>query len=218
MAYFDESGAVHSNGKRPTAKRRVRVQVSGTRLGDLTTSIQKLATQYGIPQPTSTTTAPTSTFSPTPAPTPVPLYIAPTAPAPAPAPTPAPTPAPAPTYTAPTGATTGQGTNESGAGVPEVIAATAPILAPIAPAAAAAAAVAPAVAQAAQQEPMTQVRFTQSDSPFDALLLPEVYNEDGTAATPKAKAVSLVEQLKNLPTPAKIGAAVLLYLLFSGRK
>lgn len=66
----------------------------------------------------------------------------------------------------------------------------------------------------------TTIRF-DSSVPLtmpDASGGPEIYNEDGTPVTPAAQAAAstLSEKLKKLPTAAKIGGAVLAYLLLHG--
>ena len=47
--------------------------------------------------------------------------------------------------------------------------------------------------------------------------MPEVYNEDGTPVTTSAKAATIADKIKALPAPAKVGGAVLLYLLLARR-
>lgn len=206
MAYFSEP--VSNTGKQRRAAianaARVRVQNGGTTLGALWT----IPDQFK-PAPTTTTTAPA------PAPAPAPVYTAPAPLAPAPAPVTPTTysqplaPAPSPVERIPQGS----GSGEPTAG--QIATAAAGVLAPVSPVAAAAAAVAPAVAQALQAPDTTAIRFTTADIAPDGLL-PEVYDADGTPVTPKAKAASFVDTLKNLPTPAKVGGAVLLFVLFSG--
>jgi hypothetical protein len=204
----------------PKGRRAVRGGVVKVRVSDslgatnpyLTAINAKYGTSIGV-------TAPAPTYSPTvsaPLPTPT---------APAPIPTvrtfsPAVAPTPTPTYAPPPPSSTPY--NEPVQPPPNVVdtaagaaQAAAPIITAAAgPAAGAAAAMAPAFANAFNAPSTTKVQF---DDSMPDLSLPAVFNPDGTPATPAAAATTLADKIKALPTAAKIGGAVLLYLFFSRR-
>lgn len=90
--------------------------------------------------------------------------------------------------------------------VTDTATAAAPIVGAISPTAGVATAMLPVLTQAANAEPTTPLRFDDA----------EVYNADGSPVTKKAQTFSFLDSLKKLPPAAKIGGAVVLFLLLSG--
>ena len=193
----------------PVAVRRVRFRVSDRdALGYITPSaIQSLVakvTTQPAPPPTSTgasiyTTTPT-TGSLGPAPAPIqPPTTAPIAPPPPPSAPPPPSGPMIETYAPPPSSPSSSPDTPSSGGTsfsPETPSGLTP-----------------------PSGPSTSVRFTDGSSggafiPDE----PEVYNADGSPVTQTAKAASFADTLKNLPTAAKLGGAVLLFVLLSGGK
>lgn len=223
--YFTGNDGGARTQRRPSRATKVRVENGGTFLGVLSPFGVTAGSILNLqPKTTTTPTAPvTSPYVVTPAailPPPPPPPPPPSAIAPSPTPTPTPFSPPPPTFT-PVTSPPSEPSSDPVTQAAQTAAATAPILAPISPVAGAVAALAPVVAQAAQQDPTTQIRFTDDTSGggggLPDLSLPAVYNPDGTPATPAAQAQTIADKLKNLPTAAKVGGAVLLYFLFARR-
>lgn len=233
MGFYQEPVIAPARVRRSGIKIRVRNHDSlGDALGSGMASITSLIASRGIqvaPSPSApVNTSPVSTsapllpsapssFSPVqPAPTPIdPLTSAPSSSTPV---------APGGVFQAPQGVNRFSPTGGSDPVTQTVSQAAqaaqtvSPIIGAVAgPAAGAAAAIAPAFSQAyASSGDSTQVRFDTSDSGSD-LSLPEVYNADGTPVTTSAKAATLADKIKALPTAAKLGGVVALYVLFSRR-
>lgn len=192
----------------PVAARRVRFRVSDRdALGYITPSaIQSLVakvTTQPAPPPTSTTasiyTTPTTTGSLGPAPAPIqPPTSAPIAPPPPSAPTPPSGPM-IETYAPPPSSPSSPSSPDvpsSGAPSPEAPGGLTP-----------------------PSGPSTSVRFTDGSSGGAFIPdAPEVYNADGSPVTTTAKAATFADTLKNLPTAAKLGGVVLLFVLLNGGK
>lgn len=194
---------------------------------------QKFGTSIGVtssPSPAPSTFSPVSAAPLPSAPVSAPLIVrtltptsatTPPTTAPAPPPPPPDTSNPfAPTPPAPSSPPSTPDTSGGGGGAvdtaAQAAAAAAPFVGAIAgPAAGAMAAAAPAFSQAFNAPDTVPISFDTS--------MPEVYNADGTPATPaaaaaKAKAApTLVDKFNALPPAAKIGAAVAVYLLFARR-
>lgn len=206
------------NGTRPT---RIRVENGGTNLGAITTAAITAPTPTPIPTSSPTVAAAPAIVVPTAMPTSGPIVVggSPTSALPNyPGTTTGFAVPSTPTDTAPRSFTPPSSptisttpTPGTAPSLPDVAAAAAPFFAPISPVAGAAAAFIPAVANAASSGVTVPVRF---DDDSDA----EIYNADGTPVTPKAKTATFLETIKALPPAAKLGGAVVLYLLFSRRR
>lgn len=203
MGYVIENGNGNGHERRTASASGRPVRIRGA----LGASIYDLIAQR-TPYVAPTTTTPTTTTSPTPTTS----YTAPTtytqdtsltiaAPAPAPAPTPTPTPLPIerepqgtqtpppPPVTEPTTVTPGEPTPTYQ----------------------------PPPDSLPPGDPGQKIRFDDASflpSFTEMTEGPELYNADGTPVTPKARVMSIADTIANLPTPAKIGGAVLLYLVF----
>lgn len=224
MAYF--IGARGALPPRFAQGVKLRVDNGGTYLGSLYSFIQSRYPGYTAPKTTTapTMTTPTAGFTapfvqtaPAPVPTTVRL-------SPAPPPTPTPTPAPTPSYTPPPPQPQPSDplaptppSSSGGAGAGAIAQAAAPIVGAIDPAAGAAAALLPAFSAAAGAPDTSRIRFSDDSATMPDATGPEVYNADGTPVTTSAKVATIAEKIKALPPAAKIGGAVVLYMLFSRR-
>jgi hypothetical protein len=230
MGYYTGSGGALP--PRFAVGTKLRVDNGGTYLGAINPVLslinQRYGTSFGVPTtPTATIpsnitkTAAGALISPTPV-APATIQIRTLSPTTPPTPTPTPAPPPATPYnepsapppaTYPSDPTAPPAQQPSGGG--SAAAAAAPIIGAIDPAAGAAAALLPAFTDAFNQPDTSQIRFSNSDMPD--MSLPEVYNADGTPATPAAKAATITDKVKALPPAAKIGGAVALFLLLGRR-